>query len=95
MRFNKKDLIAEMQSRGMTKAEATKAVDIALDSITSLLKTNREAGVSLTLRDFGTFSVSHHPARMARNPSTGAQILLPDRNGVRFKAAEALKQAVN
>lgn len=93
MRFNKKDLIAEMQSRGMTKAEATKAVDYTLAGITNLL--TKEAGASLVLRDFGTFNVTRYEARMGRNPSTGAQILLPDRYLVRFKGSDALKQAVN
>lgn len=95
MRMNKTDLIQEMQSRGMTKAEAMKAIDITLDSVTSLLKKDREAGGSLALRGFGTFTVTNNPARTARNPRTGEPMTVEASRGVRFKSADALKQAVN
>ncbi len=45
--------------------------------------------------DLGTFDLSRHKRRKGRNPSTGKPLLIKARNAVRFRAAGALKTAVN
>ena len=76
---------------GLTKADATRAIDATFDAITDALK----KGDKLTLIGFGTFGVSRREGRTGRNPQTGAEVKIPARNAVTFKAGTALKEAVN
>ena len=90
--MNKGELIdAVANSAGLSRADATKAVDAVLDSITSTLS----SGGSVSLVGFGTFSVKARAARMGRNPRTGEAIHIKASNVPGFKAGKALKDAVN
>jgi DNA-binding protein HU-beta len=69
--MNKGELIESVSaSAGMSRADATKAVDAVLESVTRTLS----GGGSVSLVGFGTFSVKHRAARMGRNPRTGEAI---------------------
>jgi len=76
---------------GLTKADATRAIDATFDAITKALK----KGDKITLIGFGTFGVSRREARTGRNPQTGAEVKIPARNAVTFKAGTQLKNEVN
>ena len=90
--MNKAELVdAISSSTGLSKADAGKSLDSALDSITSSLA----GGNAVSLVGFGNFSVSHRNARVGRNPQTGAEIQISARNAVKFSAGKALKDAVN
>ncbi len=90
--MNKGELIeAVSNSAGLSRADATKAVDAVLDSITSTLSN----GGSVSLVGFGTFSVKARAARAGRNPRTGETIQIAASNVPGFKAGKALKDAVN
>lgn len=90
--MNKGELIESVSaSAGMSRADATKAVDAVLDSVTRTLS----GGGSVSLVGFGTFTVKHRAARMGRNPRTGEAIQIKASNVPGFKAGKALKDAVN
>ncbi len=90
--MNKNDLVSAVsESVGISKADATKAVDSVFDSITNSMRNGNE----VRLVGFGTFSVAQRQARNGRNPQTGATIYIPARKQAKFKAGKALKEAVN
>ena len=90
--MNKQDLITKIaHDTGITKTNATAAVESFFDGITKSLK----KGQPITFVGFGTFKTSQRKARMARNPQTGAAIKIPKRRVVRFSAGKALKTALN
>ena len=90
--MNKNDLIAGVADvTGLTKADAAKAVDAVLDSITGALKKGKE----VRLVGFGTFKVSKRAASEGRNPRTGETIKIPASKRPKFTAGKALKDAVN
>ena len=90
--MNKAELIdAVAASADLSKADATKAVDAVISTITSTLKT----GDQVTLVGFGTFQVKDRAARTGRNPQTGQTINIPASRVPGFKAGKALKDAVN
>ena len=90
--MNKNDLIAAVaETTGLTKADAAKAVDAVLDSITASLKKQTE----VRLVGFGTFTVAKRAASEGRNPRTGEKIKIPASKQPKFKAGKALKDAVN
>jgi DNA-binding protein HU-beta len=90
--MNKGELIdAVAASAGLSRSDATKAVDAVLDSVTGTLSN----GGSVSLVGFGTFSVKARAARAGRNPRTGETIQIPASNVPGFKAGKGLKDAVN
>lgn len=90
--MNKGDLISAVaDAAGITKAQASSAVDTVFGSIEGALK----GGDKAAFVGFGTFSTSRRAAREGRNPSTGATIQIPAKTLVKFKAGKALEQAVN
>ena len=90
--MNKGELVDAVAGRsGLSRADATKAVDGILDSIQSTLS----GGGQVSLVGFGTFSVKARAARMGRNPRTGEAIHIKASNVPGFKAGKGLKDAVN
>lgn len=90
--MNKTELIdAIAAAADISKADAGRALDATIDSITGALK----EGDSVALVGFGTFGVKQRAARTGRNPQTGAEIQIPAATVPGFKAGKALKDAVN
>ena len=90
--MNKTELIdAVADEAEVSKAEAGRAVDAVISSITKALK----KGDSVTLVGFGTFQVRKRAARTGRNPQTGDTIKIKASKNPAFKAGKALKDAVN
>ncbi len=90
--MNKNDLVAHVaEIAGLTKADATKAVDAVFDGITATLK----SGDEVRLVGFGTFLVSERAASEGRNPRTGDKISIPASKQPKFKAGKVLKDSVN
>lgn len=90
--MNKSELIdAIADSSGLTKADAGRAVDAFVKSVTGALK----KGQTVSLVGFGTFSVRKRAARTGRNPRTGQTIRIKASKNPAFKAGKALKDAVN
>ena len=90
--MNKADLVDKIAGAcEISKAQATTAIDTAVDSITSALR----KGDRVALIGFGTFSVSQRKARNGRNPQTGATIKIAARKVAKFSPGAELKKSVN
>ena len=108
--MNKNELIDSMAAEaGMTKADAGKALDAFIASVTAALKKGDEIRLvgkgtrsyrqedidAIRLVGFGTFSVSKRAATTARNPRTGAEIKVAAKNVAKFKVGKSLQDALN
>ncbi len=90
--MNKGDLITKVaENANLTKAQATDAVNCVLDSVRDSLKDGDKAAIL----GFGTFSVTHKPARTGRNPRTGESMQIKAKNVVKFKPGKDLAESVN
>lgn len=90
--MNKGDLISAVADKsGISKAQATDAVNAVFDSVASCIKKGDKA----SFIGFGTFSSNRRNARIGRNPQTGAEIKIAAKNVVKFKAGKALSDHVN
>ncbi len=90
--MNKSELIAQVAAdTGLSQADAGRAVETALRTISNSLSSGDEA----RLAGFGTFVVSSRGPRTGRNPQTGAVIQVAASKSVRFRPAKALKDALN
>ena len=92
--MNKSDLVnALADSAGMTKADASRALDALFGSggvIASALKADQRVQVT----GFGTFEAKHRKARMGRNPRTGATIQIAASKTPGFRAGKGFKDAI-
>jgi integration host factor subunit beta len=52
-------------------------------------------GDRVELRGFGAFSVKQRPARVGRNPRTGAAVNVPAKNVPFFKTGKELRERLN
>lgn len=90
--MNKLELINDMADRAkISKADAEKALNTFLDSVTATLK----KGEKIQLMGFGTFEVKERAAREGMNPQTKEKIEIPASKVPSFKAGKALKDSVN
>lgn len=69
--------------------------DFYLEVFTKSLAEILKAGEKLSIVGFGTFEVAERAERQARNPQTGAAIMVPACKVPKFKPAKALKELVN
>ena len=90
--MNKKELITKLSEvMGTTKKDA----EAALDAVTTVITNAMVEGQDVKISGFGTFSVTERAAREGRNPMTGETIKIAASKSPKFKAASALKNAVN
>ena len=52
-------------------------------------------GGRIEIRGFASFSLRFRPARIGRNPSTGAPVSLPAKSVPHFKPGKSLRERVN
>ena len=90
--MNKRDLAHIVAyETGVSRARATAAVDSTFKSIAAAL----QDGAKVQITGFGTFAVRERRARVGRNPRTGEAVSIPATKTPAFKAARALKEALN
>ena len=75
---------------GLSKRDATKAVDAFLDSITEALR----SGEQVSFTGFGKFSPQQRKERQGVNPRTGQKVTIPAARVPKFSAGSQLKQAL-
>ena len=89
--MTKADFIDKVADRsGLSKRDASKAVDAFLDSITEALK----QGDAVSFTGFGKFSAQQRAARQGVNPRTGERVQIPAATVPKFSAGSQLKQAL-
>ena len=90
--MKKSELVeAVAAASGLTKADATRAIDATFATITEALK----AGNKVPVVGFGTFAVSQRGERNGRNPQTGATVKIAASKSAKFKQSSALKETLN
>ena len=89
--MNKADIVAKVQEvLGGTKADADRAVETVIDSISNGLRSGEEVSIA----GLGIFVAKARPARTGRNPRTGETIQIAATRTPKFRPAKALKDAV-
>jgi DNA-binding protein HU-beta len=71
------------------------ALDMAIGKFFTAISDSLASGEDVAIAGFGSFTVKHRKERQGRNPSTGEPMTIAASNAVGFKAAKALKDAVN
>ena len=90
--MNKQELIGAVADvTGLSRTEASRAVETVFDIIGDTLK----RGDEVRLVGFGTFTVTKRKASTGRNPRTGEPMAIKASAQPKFKAGKGLKDSVN
>jgi len=87
----KNDMVIEIAKKTNVEQQKVKQiVQLTLDSIVEILATEKR----IELRNFGVFEVRTRKARKARNPRTGAEVMVPSKQVVTFKAGKIMEERI-
>lgn len=89
--MTKNDMVIEIAKKTNVEQQKVKQiVQLTLDSIVEILATEKR----IELRNFGVFEVRTRKARKARNPRTGAEVMVPSKQVVTFKAGKIMEEKI-
>jgi integration host factor subunit beta len=91
--MTRSDLVEALAERfgQLTHRDAEFAVKALLEAMSDSLA----RGHRIELRGFGSFTISHRPPRMGRNPRSGEQVAIPEKRVPHFKPGKALREEVD
>jgi integration host factor subunit alpha len=90
--MTKSDIVeAVYQNVGFTKKRAAEVVNLILDTMKEALETGDKVKIS----GFGNFEIRMKEARKGRNPQTGEEITISERQVLTFKPSQVLKDRLN
>ena len=91
--MTRSELIDHLASRfpQLTIADTEASVSVILNAISQSLAFGERAEI----RGFGSFSLSHKPQRVGRNPQTGERVEVPAKDTPHFKAGLELRARVD
>ncbi len=74
---------------------AHRDVELAVKAVLDHMAEAFEVGDRIEIRGFGSFSLHYRPARIGRNPKTGASVAVEDKFSPHFKPGKELKERVD
>ena len=80
---------AVFKNVGLSRNESSALVDSVFNEILKSLI----GGDDVKISSFGTFSVRHKRPRVGRNPKTGIEVTITERNVVTFTPSNVLKSS--
>ena len=91
--MTRSDLVDQLAARfaQLTHRDAELAVKTILDALSDALESTHRVEIS----GFGSFSVSHRPARIGRNPRSGERVVVPEKRMPHFKPGKTLRLLVD
>ncbi len=76
---------------GLSRNESADLLEAVLEKVSSAL----EAGESVKISGFGTFSVRQKGRRVGRNPKTGVEVPILPRRVLVFRPSQVMKAQIN
>ncbi|MGM0739126.1 MAG: HU family DNA-binding protein [Bacteroidota bacterium] len=90
--MTKADIVEVISANtGITKIETEAVVNGFLQTVIESMK----QGENIELRGFGSFKVVKRAKRIARNPKTNEEVVVPEQHVPVLKISKDFKQAVN
>tara|TARA_R110000868_G_scaffold37111_4_gene131350 strand:- start:40157 stop:40450 length:294 start_codon:yes stop_codon:yes gene_type:complete len=90
--MTKADIVDVISSSvGLTKVETEAVVNGFMETVIDSLK----RGETIELRGFGSFKVVKRAQRVARNPKTNVEVIVPEQYAPILKVSKDFKESVN
>ena len=88
--WTRNDIIEAISDNvGLSLSDSTQIIE----EIFELILKELEKGDDVKISSFGTFSVRHKKSRIGRNPKTGVEAPIKERNVVTFSSSNVLKSS--
>ena len=88
--WTRNDIIeAISENVGLSLSDAS----LIIEEIFEFILNELEKGDDVKISSFGTFSVRHKKSRIGRNPKTGIEVPITERNVVSFSSSNVLKSS--
>ena len=88
--WTRNDFIEAMSDNvGLSLSDSSQIIE----EIFELILKELEKGDDVKISSFGTFSVRHKKSRIGRNPKTGVEAPIKERNVVTFSSSNVLKSS--
>ncbi len=88
--WTRNDIIEAISDNvGLSLSDSSQIIEEIFDLILKEL----EKGDDVKISSFGTFSVRHKKSRIGRNPKTGVEAPIKERNVVTFSSSNVLKSS--
>ena len=86
--WTRNDIIESISGNvGLSLSDAS----LIIEEIFEFILKELEKGDNVKISSFGTFSVRHKKLRIGRNPKTGIEVPIKERNVVTFSSSNVLK----
>ena len=90
--MNKKELIKAVSEESKLSLQQT---ELVVDAFLDTIKKNMVQKNDIAIAGFGNFTAKIRKARKGRNPSTGTEMLIPEKVVPVFKPGIQLRELVN
>ena len=88
--WTRNDIIESISDNvGLSLSDSSKIIEEIFEFILNEL----EKGDDVKISSFGTFTVRHKKSRIGRNPKTGVEVPITERNVVSFSSSNVLKSS--
>ena len=88
--WTRNDIIEAISNNvGLSLSDSSKIIEEIFEFILNEL----EKGDDVKISSFGTFSVRYKKSRIGRNPKTGIEVPITERNVVTFSSSNVLKSS--
>jgi integration host factor subunit alpha len=91
MAVTKDDIVTRIHEVGFTKKQSVDLVETLIE----IIKRTLEKGEDVLISGFGKFCVKKKNQRRGRNPATGEDLMLRERQVITFKCSGKLRQKIN
>ena len=91
--YIKSDIVKTLQAN-FQKIPNTN-IERIVESIFKYLSNALSDGKNIEIRGLGTFKIKNMPERNARNPKTGAAIIVERKKKIKWKTSKLLNQRIN
>lgn len=89
--MTKRDIVRKIsEESSLPQQKVKEVVQLTLDAIIEILITEQK----IELRNFGVFKVKSRKSRPARNPKTGVNVIVEERNVVTFKPGKEMEEKI-
>ena len=90
MGFGKKDIVKNISSEAHI---SSKSSSLVLEAFLSFIKQNKRHRIKIS--KFGTYYLHKSPPRIGRNPKTGQEYIIKQRERIRFYPSPKIKKFFN
>lgn len=93
-KLTKLEIISKLTKGSSGKSIKPSAVKMVVQSVFDMILETLRAGGTVEIRDFGVFKVVDRKAKLARNPKTMEEVMIPPRKVIKFVSGRTVKKSL-